>query len=367
MDLTPEALRSARFREKLRGYHPDDVDAFLESVAEGLGVLLQRLRDATERARRVETGAGASDAEESVRRTLVLAQRTADLAIAEAREEASKVVAEAEARAASITTGAQDAALATAEHAQEQLRADLERLQHARDQLNSDVHALEVWFAGERSRLKNALGELADRVDSVRVPDGRPAARAVEVPAAPTRPDLVSPPPRPQPAPEPAPPPAVTAPAAPSNVDENRAHARTFSPSAPPERTHPSRPARPVVEEPSPEPVPAPPPAPWIASGPAGLPDDLQYAPMVDELTAVEPEAVDNRDPDLAVLMRAQSGSSGSDDGDDLYLAELRRAITDPQPLGPRDDDDEDAAEPFQGSVEDIFDPRRTSRLRRRQ
>ncbi|HVE94342.1 MAG TPA: DivIVA domain-containing protein [Acidimicrobiales bacterium] len=363
MDLTPEALRSARFREKLRGYHPDDVDAFLESVAEGLGVLLSRLRESTERARRVESGFAASDGEESVRRTLVLAQRTADMAIAEAREEASKLLSDAEARAASITGSAQDAALATAERAQEQLRADLDRLQHARDQLNSDVHALEVWFAGERARLKNALGELADRVDSVRVPDGRPVARTVDLPAPPTRPESASAPPRPA---EAAPVSSDPQPSAPP-PDADRPQARTFTPSAPPERTHPSRPARAVVEEPSPDPVPAPPPAPWIATGRSETADDPHDAPMTDELTEVQPEVVDNRDPDLAVLMRAQVGSPPSDDGDDLYLAELRRAITDPQPLGPREDDQDDSDDLFQGSVEDIFDPRRTSRLRRRQ
>ena len=132
MDLTPEALRSARFRDKLRGYHPDDVDAFLDSVADGLGVLLSACGTPPSALRRVESGAAASDAEESVRRTLVLAQRTADSAIAEAREQAAKLVAEAEARAAAITGTAQDTALATAERAQEQLRADLDRLQSAR-------------------------------------------------------------------------------------------------------------------------------------------------------------------------------------------------------------------------------------------
>jgi len=364
MDLTPEALRSARFREKLRGYHPDDVDAFLESVAEGLGVLLNRLREAAERTRRAETGGMASDDEDSVRRTLVLAQRTADLAIAEARDEASKLVAEAEARAAAVTGSAQDAALATAGKAQEQLRSDLERLQHARDQLNSDVHALETWFTGERSRLKKALGELADRVESVRGPEGPPPARVVDVPAPPTRPEVVSPPPRPSRGPEASeqPPPPRHAPAP---ADESRPPARTFAPGAPPERAHPSRPPRPVVEEPSPEPVPAPPPAPWSSTGhAAGLPDDLHYEPMTDDIAAADPVVIDTGDPDHQVLMRAQV--SPPPDDDDLYLAELRRAITDPQPLGPRDDDDDDD-DAFQGSIEDIFDPRRTSRLRRRQ
>jgi DivIVA domain-containing protein len=36
MDLTPQTLRDVEFREKLRGYHPDDVDDFLEEAAVAL-------------------------------------------------------------------------------------------------------------------------------------------------------------------------------------------------------------------------------------------------------------------------------------------------------------------------------------------
>jgi DivIVA domain-containing protein len=43
MDLTPQTLREVEFREKLRGYHPDDVDDFLEKVAVAVGELLDRL------------------------------------------------------------------------------------------------------------------------------------------------------------------------------------------------------------------------------------------------------------------------------------------------------------------------------------
>src|SRR5258706_16071243 len=99
MDLTPETLRSATFRDKLRGYHPEDVDEFLESVARGLEVLLARLRDASERARAAAAPPEPSrDADEAVR-TLSLAQRTADLAISEAKAEAERLLKAAEQRA----------------------------------------------------------------------------------------------------------------------------------------------------------------------------------------------------------------------------------------------------------------------------
>ena len=44
MDLTPQTLRDVEFREKLRGYHPDDVDDFLEEVAVAVDGMLARLR-----------------------------------------------------------------------------------------------------------------------------------------------------------------------------------------------------------------------------------------------------------------------------------------------------------------------------------
>src|SRR5215469_7777405 len=101
MDLTPQTLRDVEFREKLRGYHPDDVDDFLEEVAVALDGLLARLRVA-------EAGAagGGSPAlvqpspqpadptlsEGTLSRAILLAQRTADIAVAEAEESARQIL-----------------------------------------------------------------------------------------------------------------------------------------------------------------------------------------------------------------------------------------------------------------------------------
>src|SRR5437868_6891335 len=100
MDLTPQQLREVELREKFRGYDPDEVDDLLERVAAGLEQLQDRLRSAMERAARAEQRAAeGSETEGALRHTLLLAQRTADAAVAEARETAAQLTAEAEQQA----------------------------------------------------------------------------------------------------------------------------------------------------------------------------------------------------------------------------------------------------------------------------
>src|SRR4051794_23439993 len=134
MDISPKSLREVEFREKLRGYHPEDVDDFLEQVAAGVEALQERLRQATERAVHAEQLANESGVnDDAIRRTLVLAQRTADMAIEEAREQAGTIVIDAQEKARTIMSEAVAEAQNLARQAQADLRADLERLTEARD------------------------------------------------------------------------------------------------------------------------------------------------------------------------------------------------------------------------------------------
>ncbi len=104
MDVTPKLLEDVEFRAVFRGYDPEEVDDFLERVAVAFAQLHERLRDATEqvesansRTARAEARAReSSDGDDTLRRTLVLAQRTADAAIKEAEESAAAIVAAAE-------------------------------------------------------------------------------------------------------------------------------------------------------------------------------------------------------------------------------------------------------------------------------
>jgi cell division initiation protein len=315
MDLTPETLRSATFRDKLRGYHPDDVDEFLESVARGLEVLLARLRDATEKARAAvpsEAPATGGQSDEAVK-TLQLAQRTADLAIHEAKTEAERLVKAAEQRARRLVGDAEDAAAHLAEAAQTELRADLERLQTARDQLFGEVQALGSWLEGERGRIRRALIEVADRIENVRDAGDAPMPKPVAVPT----------PPRQKLERDRSMPTAAATPAAPP------------VPSAPPVEHARATPSPPVERAKAAVVPPAAAPAPYQRGNtpPGGQPAVRPSKPQPDV-------GRQTSQPDAEVLKRAQQGVAEAAEDDDPFFAELRAAMLDQTPLGPRDDDE---------------------------
>jgi DivIVA domain-containing protein len=97
VEFTSDVVRSVKFRDKMRGYHPEEVDAFLERAAAALELLETRLAETTERALKAETALESnSEADESIRRTLMLAQRTAELAVNEANDDARRIRDEAQ-------------------------------------------------------------------------------------------------------------------------------------------------------------------------------------------------------------------------------------------------------------------------------
>ena len=90
VEFTSDVMRSATFREKIKGYNPEDVHALMERSAAAIDQLTARLAEATAWAAKAEAAlASNSEADESVRRTLVLAQRTAEMAVREANDEAA--------------------------------------------------------------------------------------------------------------------------------------------------------------------------------------------------------------------------------------------------------------------------------------
>ena len=184
LDLSPKTLREVEFREKLRGYHPDDVDDFLERVAAGLETLLDRLREANERANRLEARAtDRVDDDDSLKRTLVLAQRTADLAIQEAQETAARTLADAQDEARGLLSQAEAHANQLLQLGEAQLREDIDRLQRAKDQLIIDLDALSGWMDEERNRLRLALGDtLAHIEDAIPVVAAPPHQLPPDVP-----------------------------------------------------------------------------------------------------------------------------------------------------------------------------------------
>ena len=119
-DLTTEV----RFRERMRGYDFEEVDSYVKAVSRAVAQGRDQISDLQQRLAQTEphtgNGDGLSETREMLLRTLVLAQRTADMAISEAREEARSITDSAQERAAKTVAEAEAAA-------NERLRSSEER------------------------------------------------------------------------------------------------------------------------------------------------------------------------------------------------------------------------------------------------
>lgn len=193
-----DSLRTVEFRQTLRGYHIDDVDEYLERVAVEAEALQDQLRQSAERMRQAtdriaeleesqqRQAASAAPAEpvvgdDSLQRTLLLAQRFVEQTEAEARAQAQTVVDEAQERARSLVADAETKAKAIGEESERRLREEVTRLEGLRTKLAGDVEAISRHLDAERTRLRGALGEMVRWIDDTLQPS-TPKAPAEERP-----------------------------------------------------------------------------------------------------------------------------------------------------------------------------------------
>jgi DivIVA domain-containing protein len=189
MDISAKILREVEFRDRLRGYDTDEVDDFLERVAVGFDELTAELNAALARADRAEhqtapppaqATTSEEDTSDSIKRTLVLAQRTADLAVREAQDEASKILEDARAAAAAAMSDARSSAELAKSKAEQDLRDVVDRLSAERSRLETEVAALVALISAERVRLTNTLKAMLVKIDDINV---SPEARTVASPS----------------------------------------------------------------------------------------------------------------------------------------------------------------------------------------
>jgi len=201
MEMSPQRVRSAEFKTVRKGADPDEVKVFLGDVADELEraqnqatAMEARARAAVARLQEVsQTSAIAPAVEASVdesatiSRTLLLAQRTADTAVAEARSDASRIVGSANDEAATTLDSTREMAAQLLAEARVEARrvgegertaiaSDVEALKARRDFLESDVEQLELFLTEQRSRLRDAATSLIDITE--RIPGGLGEARA---------------------------------------------------------------------------------------------------------------------------------------------------------------------------------------------
>lgn len=198
-----DSLRTVEFRQTLRGYHIDDVDEYLERVAveaealhEQLRQSADRLRQATERIVALEAQprdqqpapaaeAPPAAADDSLQRTLMLAQKFVEQTETEAKAQARVVVDEAEQRARELVSEAEERARVMAEQSEKRLREEVARLESLRIKLAGDVEAITGYLEGERTRLRGALGEMLHWIDENVQPTAAAKPPAAERPGGP--------------------------------------------------------------------------------------------------------------------------------------------------------------------------------------
>ncbi|MGB3736717.1 MAG: DivIVA domain-containing protein [Ilumatobacter sp.] len=220
MDISPQRVRTAEFKTVKRGLDPDEVRAFLDEVAAELEraqnqstAMEARARAAVARLQELSDGSAATpvatsepattepspqepvvapapvaaeihpsvDESETISRTLLLAQRTADMTVAEAKSEAERIAREAGDEASKTLDSTREMSARLLDEAREEARREGDVERHAvrtevdsltarRDFLESDVDHLERHLADERSRLREAATSLLDLTE--RVPGG---------------------------------------------------------------------------------------------------------------------------------------------------------------------------------------------------
>jgi DivIVA domain-containing protein len=204
IDLTPLDVRSKRgdFKRLMRGYDPQEVDTFLELVAERLEELTRETIALRERAQTLQQQVSAqTDREQAVQEALVTAQelradirgqaqREADGILKEAETEGRRLIAEAEAEARTK--------LRSSERRLDQLQDSLQEIERRRGRflkefrqlLERELDVVEV--EEERKPLEERTIDLdlggkkasSPKAPSVEVPDDEAgeAAAALQVP-----------------------------------------------------------------------------------------------------------------------------------------------------------------------------------------
>jgi DivIVA domain-containing protein len=200
MDFSPQTVRSAGFKTVKKGYDPAEVDDFKEKVAAAIETAqnqatameararaaVAKLQEVSQQVTSGTTAAGASPAasdedSETISRTLLLAQRTADSTVAQANSEAESITVKARVDATTVIDNARSVADKLLDEARLEARrsAESERIKAEnevqallarRDFLLSDVDHLEHHLGAQRERIRDAAVSLQDLIE--RVPGG---------------------------------------------------------------------------------------------------------------------------------------------------------------------------------------------------
>ncbi|MGI8755193.1 MAG: hypothetical protein ACR2MB_04900 [Acidimicrobiales bacterium] len=390
MELTlKRLLEQAKFTPyKGKGYEATEVDTFLDRAAAMASKVEVQLTQAMDKAppgggapapdpaaveaeierrvadrlsQRAASGPSEEESAEEARRTLVLAQRTADSAMRDARNDADKLVvaakeraealvADAEASARAVRSDSEAAVARERNTARQQLAEEIAALEGAREALRTDIATLEGHVEQQRTQLGSMVAALQRLIDD---PDG---FRIAPIPTLndPDIPDL-----EPDPKSDPEASPTNSDPEPPADSQAALAEAPIEPPAVAPAPQESGASLARGRQAESPPTAPALPPRRPEATA-AGTGPAVRGFDEVDHENPGTTPTIADGSPTASVDPR-DDAASGESSGDDAFLAELRKAMVDDEPLGPRESARQ---EPQSDLFDDDRRPRRFGRRR---
>jgi cell division initiation protein len=135
MELSPQEITQREFGKKLRGVDPEEVHAFLEQIAEEMSRLVQENTERAAQIQRLDAQVRANqEREDSLRNTLVTAQKMTDEIKSNATREAELILKDAELKAERL--------LEQAHRKLAQVQAEIAELQRQRDLFATKLRGL---------------------------------------------------------------------------------------------------------------------------------------------------------------------------------------------------------------------------------
>jgi cell division initiation protein len=160
MEVGPRDVYEKQFNDAWRGYDQEEVDDFLDKVAEALDETQRENADLTERVRTLEESvATAREAEEMLRTTLATAQQAAEEAMAKAKSKADQLIGEAEERARASTDEAHERVASLESDLKRKARESERHLEQRTRELGDSIARLEA----REGELKRKLKEFLER------------------------------------------------------------------------------------------------------------------------------------------------------------------------------------------------------------
>ena len=177
MDLSARTIHEKQFHDAWRGYAQEEVDDFLDRVAETVDQLQRENRALQVRLRELDQAVSTSrDTEEMLKKTLVTAQRASEEAIASAKAKAQQLITEAEQR---VTQANEEARTRLAsledELRRKSLDADREHALKRRD-LDSSIERLKAFEAELKQRLSMFLDQQSKALGALSAAGAHPGA-----------------------------------------------------------------------------------------------------------------------------------------------------------------------------------------------